>query len=424
MFNTEMEGACLPVGKHTTYDQAQAMRGDVSEMSVEQYMSFVRDEAQSLPLVGRVEHVEETIQHHQQSLYMPTVEKVDECDPTFLPDEEWVSETLYTFSELRRTISQMAEHQGNKERVVKVPPMKHRKSWKQFCFGVAPDTLTKEAKDTRMVEDNMGINQEGEEKVQGTLSGRSSDNSSMMLENVETEPDLKLAKKRKSMVGTEGGDEDGSLLQSKRILAARMGLDDSQFSESYTESINKIFDESATTVPPPSTPAPALVDGDWKGPVKQIPTPPLLLQFDQVLTQHLLSMHCDWLEIAEVKSAGSNEGDTETTALETRGHWLYCLLARLEKPVYHEAAAVIRRLYRRSCALRASLDKASSSFDSDLATLNVLVSIAGTYFGQSEQNSNICFDDDDEDDEEDDEEEDEEEEEEGVEDEDDGEART
>ena len=150
-----MESACLPVGKHTTYDQAQAMRGDVSEMSVEQYMSFVRDEAQSLPLVGRVEHVEETIQHHQQSLYMPTVEKVDECDPTFLPDEVWVSETLYTFSELRRTISQMAEHQGNKERVVKVPPMKHRKSWKQFCFGVAPVTMTKEAKGTRTVEDDM-----------------------------------------------------------------------------------------------------------------------------------------------------------------------------------------------------------------------------------------------------------------------------
>ena len=87
-----------------------------------------------------------------------------------------------------------------------------------------------------------------------------------------------------------------------------------------------------------------------------------------------------------------------------RGRWLYALLARLEKPLYRETAASIRQLYRRCCALRYSLSQRSSSvqiatsaveppgeiltpeeFQSQLATLNMLISICGSYFGQGEE---------------------------------------
>jgi hypothetical protein len=86
---------------------------------------------------------------------------------------------------------------------------------------------------------------------------------------------------------------------------------------------------------------------------------------------------------------------------------LYALLARLEKPLYREVAASIRQLYRRCCALRYALSKSSTSlahsdsntattleggvassaeaFQSQLALLNMLISICGSYFGQGEE---------------------------------------
>lgn len=88
-----------------------------------------------------------------------------------------------------------------------------------------------------------------------------------------------------------------------------------------------------------------------------------------------------------------------------RGRWLYALLARLEKPLYRETAASIRQLYRRCCALRHQLSLTSDSvalapqstgdaesdansavkFQNTLASLNVLISICGSYFGQGEE---------------------------------------
>mgnify|MGYP006196557267 CR=1 FL=1 len=88
-----------------------------------------------------------------------------------------------------------------------------------------------------------------------------------------------------------------------------------------------------------------------------------------------------------------------------RGRWLYALLARLEKPLYRETAASIRQLYRRCCALRYQLSLTSDSvaltqestgdaesdansavkFQNSLASLNVLISICGSYFGQGEE---------------------------------------
>ncbi len=67
------------------------------------------------------------------------------------------------------------------------------------------------------------------------------------------------------------------------------------------------------------------------------------------------------------------------------GQWLYSLLARLEKPVCQATASTIRQLYRICCALRCHLVADSSSFDADLAALNVLISICGAYFGQGEE---------------------------------------
>ena len=83
-----------------------------------------------------------------------------------------------------------------------------------------------------------------------------------------------------------------------------------------------------------------------------------------------------------------------------RGRWLYALLARLEKPLHRETSASIRQLYRRCCALRYALSQTSSAisvdqaattscsldeFQAQLGRLNMLISIAGSYFGQGEE---------------------------------------
>ena len=78
--------------------------------------------------------------------------------------------------------------------------------------------------------------------------------------------------------------------------------------------------------------------------------------------------------------------------------WLYALLARLEKPLHQDMAAVIRQLFRRCCALRAGLnsseaarcssrsssDELSPEDETNLALLNTLIVITGSYFGQGE----------------------------------------
>jgi hypothetical protein len=72
-----------------------------------------------------------------------------------------------------------------------------------------------------------------------------------------------------------------------------------------------------------------------------------------------------------------------------RGQWLYGLLARLEKPLDRNVASLVRQLYRRCSHLRASLALDSSNFDLQIASLNVLIAITGSYFGQGEEYSTL-----------------------------------
>jgi hypothetical protein len=72
-----------------------------------------------------------------------------------------------------------------------------------------------------------------------------------------------------------------------------------------------------------------------------------------------------------------------------RGQWLYGLLARLEKPLDRSMASLLRELYRRCCQLRAALHEDDHTFDVQIASLNVLIVITGSYFGQGEEYSTL-----------------------------------
>lgn len=87
-----------------------------------------------------------------------------------------------------------------------------------------------------------------------------------------------------------------------------------------------------------------------------------------------------------------------------RCQWLYCLMARIEKPLSGEMASGMRQLYRVCSNARADLVRAvmeSSSVseaenrvapkdlddqaESELAMLNTIIAITGMYFGQGEE---------------------------------------
>ena len=80
-----------------------------------------------------------------------------------------------------------------------------------------------------------------------------------------------------------------------------------------------------------------------------------------------------------------------------RALWIYSLLARLEKPVFQDTAAVLRSLYRRCCEQRAALAILAPNDSEDsvectevedpdniLAALNLMIALTGQYFGQGE----------------------------------------
>lgn len=63
------------------------------------------------------------------------------------------------------------------------------------------------------------------------------------------------------------------------------------------------------------------------------------------------------------------------------GHWLYALLACLEKPLIPEAHSSIRQLARRCAQLRSTLE---SLEDDRLAALNLLICLVARYFEQND----------------------------------------
>ncbi|GLC36408.1 hypothetical protein PLESTB_000765000 [Pleodorina starrii] len=94
-----------------------------------------------------------------------------------------------------------------------------------------------------------------------------------------------------------------------------------------------------------------------------------VLALDQVSVGSLIERH--------VAQLGS-----QSSLSYIRSQWLFALAAVLERPVPPDVAAAMRDLVRRCSFWRASLER---SDDPVLPRLNVLLAVAGGYFGQDEQ---------------------------------------
>eukprot|EP01033_Poteriospumella_lacustris_P004499 gene4499-3216_t len=125
----------LPV-EYVPFDETVELTGDVSEMSVEQYLSWVRTQSSRLPTVFRAENVSSsTAPSHDQTKYMPEVESIPTCPESHLPSDEWERNILSTFSELRLSLAAKSAI-TSAARTIAVPSMKDRAGWIAFCLNI------------------------------------------------------------------------------------------------------------------------------------------------------------------------------------------------------------------------------------------------------------------------------------------------
>ena len=354
----ELAPSCLPVG-NVAFNHSIYKTGDISDMTAEQYMSWVRHQSDRMPIVFRAV-VDTAVYEGKQTKYMPQVDGIMSCPEVYQPDSDWVSNVLYEFSELRSVLGRLGLQ--DKERRVAVPAMKDRATWHLFCLGVE-----------ERIGEGLGDEEGGEEGEEGDD------------DEVDEEEDEEDEEEDEQEHGGQPGEanqathngEQSAVVQQEEEGAEPQGfeqlvqlLEDKKKQLSLQMGLGPDAPGHDALAPAPA-PSPAPAKESWAGQVNSQPTTTLLMQFDHVLIQKLLAMHTDWLAGRDMSVA--------------RGQWLYGLLARLEKPLYQDAAAVVRQLYRRCCELRAGLLGDSATFAQDLATLNVLISLAGTYFGQGEE---------------------------------------
>lgn len=335
--------AVLPV-PFVDFDHNVYENGDISQMSCEQYMSWVRHQAENMPTVFRAD-IDTSAFEGRQTPYMPRVDGISPCPEAFLPHIEWTNNALFEFSELRGQLGRLAlQHQAkdkaSKARKFVVPAMKEKASWRLFCFG--PIDASDSAHNSASGAEEVSEEEDDQFLADDAVPDECADTN-------EEQAEITLQEKR------------------QRLLT---GLDLELNSDAAVPSDSTNEPSAAEEGDPPDEGVPLLPPKRWDGQVGVPPSVSLLLQFDHVLTQKLLTMHTEWLNSSQITPQ--------------RGAWLYGLLARLEKPLYQDTAAVVRQLYRRCSELRSQLNATSEGFDESLAVLNLLVGVAGTYFGQGE----------------------------------------
>ncbi|EFJ14480.1 hypothetical protein SELMODRAFT_47188, partial [Selaginella moellendorffii] len=98
----------------------------------------------------------------------------------------------------------------------------------------------------------------------------------------------------------------------------------------------------------------------------QLPSLSTLLSMDEVSRATLLRHHISWLD------------DLENLA-EERALWLYALSAVVDEPLDLDTSAAVRELLRKCALIRASRNFRG---ERELEMLNIIITIAGNYFGQ------------------------------------------
>ena len=301
----------LPVVDYE-FDVQKCEAGDLDNMTVEEYLAYVRWQSNTMPDYTRAD-VDTSVYENKQTKYMPDMPVIAKCPLSLLPSSDWESDLLIKFDNLRHHIADIAKSYDKKiPRVYSVPAMKDENSWFLFCFG-DKETLQNSI-DSLDIDGDHAITDTYEDGA-GT-TGKVDNYCETIAIALDCDSEL-LLKKRKLELSIQTGDDKKTFYEfDDSIVTAQ----EEETAESNAESL-----QSTTALQ------------DWTK--AMAPTTSLILQFDQVLTQRLLAFHIQWLETSEMS--------------EARSRWLYALLARLEKPICQDTVALVRQLYRRCCNLRA-----------------------------------------------------------------------
>eukprot|EP01018_Ginkgo_biloba_P021050 Gb_13614 [translate_table: standard] len=156
-------------------------------------------------------------------------------------------------------------------------------------------------------------------------------------------------------------DDDSSSLAEEKETAEDDNLEqlDLEFTGPSREVQTNIKSNSSVTDP--------RVDSLGEIQTPKSPLLPILLSLDEVARAALFKYHVSWLE--NISSLSKD-----------RALWLFALCTVLDKPLDAETSAAVRALLRKCASLRAS----KTGDNEELPMLNILITIAGKYFGQAE----------------------------------------
>ena len=254
----------LPVMDYVAFDSSVEATGDISNMTAEQYLSWVRYQANELPDVFTAE-VDSSLYTGRQTKYMPEIEEVLPCPEHLLPSVEWERDVISAFSELRALLARLSLTTASRERKLVVPQLKDEQAWLRFCLGSEYPT----------------------EEIQRFIEPPKLSSPRSSMDVIEPNVDflqrkLELSRSLEKVLRTGGS----------MITSTTYGSYEPH--DDQTES-----DEEGITYEVPSEPTPIEPVSNyvvWTGVEDSLPTTSLLLQFDQVMTQRLLSYQVSWLE--------------------------------------------------------------------------------------------------------------------------------
>ena len=340
---------CLPVSRRRKVrDDAPVEFDDISSMDATEYLSRVMQQSQRLPeIMHRSSPSEQQQQQKKQnSNNIKTSSKHKDHVPiegsaaslsylisdrtaiqpppsaAHLPVQhcaEWVDQTLANFSQLRLFLEKARQQQQHQQQNRQpVPAMKDRPGWHIFCLG--------------------------EKEAHGNTGSYFADDDDGDAKGVANENNDNT----EGIKGKEGN---------PNIAAAMQGQDSGGVKEGSTTVTNT---EETAREP-------------WQENLPEngvYPSTRMMLQLDQVMIRKVIA------HLAHYAQEGWHPCSVQRTL------WLYALLARLEKPIHRNDAAVLYGLLKALTRARATLTSLVQDDREGLARLNVLITIVGIYFEQ------------------------------------------
>lgn len=385
-----MEGQVLPIESCTLCETLKnaANDGDISQMTAEEYLLWVRLQANEIPSVVRVI---ESNEKHQESKFESNGTNINQ----FESDANWQIRILETFEKQRQSLANAAQYiKTEPDERIPVPALKNKTDWYEFCFGKEACLIYK-----KKIEQYENLQRKREEIYHALDLNPSEEDGEEDGEIVDKALPRKKVKRmsheiKKCIEGNILGEPSPGVEHCKTSLDQTPMEDDIDLLESNADAIddnasNNDFDSVNDCVHADnSKPVSSSMFVSGASCSVYYPSKRILLQFDQVMAQRLLCYIVDWLE--EISTQMMDPMELQYNHIYYMCAWVYGLLARVELPLHRDICASIRSLCKTSIALKSKFNNYIHTHDlacdhelfKYIPLFNVNILISGVYFGQ------------------------------------------